>query len=89
MPELCQRDPQRTFARGADFVSDGIIVLQVEREQKRLERQPLEDERAEHHGERGNHDQVTTAARTRPTSASSSLMSWSVHDCSRCLARRP
>ncbi len=54
------REPgtQGAFTRRADFVSDRVIVPQVERAQQGPERQSLEHERAEHDRERGQHDQV-------------------------------
>jgi hypothetical protein len=40
--ELRQPGPQRAFTRGTDFVSDRVIVLQVEQAQKGPKRESLE-----------------------------------------------
>ena len=41
-----------------EFAADRIVVMQIERAQERLERQSLDHQRAEHDGERRQHDQV-------------------------------
>ena len=58
MLELRQPGTQGAFTRSGDFVSDRVIVTQVERAQERPQRESLERERAEHDRERGQHDQV-------------------------------
>jgi hypothetical protein len=86
--ESGQTGTQRTFTRGGDFVADRIAVVQVERAHQWLQREALDRQRPEHDEKRGQHDQVamreqygqrhrpasSTAARTSPTSTSSSFM---------------
>ena len=67
--EARQSGPQRAFARRAHFAADRIVVVQVERAQQRLERQSLDHQRAEHHRERGQHDQVAIRKRRRAAPA--------------------
>src|SRR5437773_10253619 len=50
---------QGACPRGTDFVSDRVIVLQVERAQKRPKCKALKRERTEDDRERGQHEQVT------------------------------
>jgi len=38
-----QAGAQRALAGGAQFTSDRVVIVQVERPQQRLERQPLDD----------------------------------------------
>ncbi len=49
---------QGALTCGTHFTSDRVIVSQVEHAQKRPECKSLEHERAEHDGERGQHDQA-------------------------------
>ena len=65
------REPgtQRAFARRRDFAADRIVVMQIERAQQRLERQPLDHQRAEHDRERGQHDQVAVRKARRAAPA--------------------
>jgi hypothetical protein len=51
---------QRTFARGTQFAADRVVIMQFERAQQRLEREPPDDQRAEHNKERGQHAQIAT-----------------------------
>ena len=63
--KLASAGTQRAFARRAQFAADRIVVVQIERAQQRLERQPLDHQRAEHDGERRQHDQVAIRKRRR------------------------
>ena len=47
------------------FAADRIVVTQIERAQQRLQRQSLDHQRAEHDGERRQHDQVAIRKRRR------------------------
>ncbi len=58
MLEFGEPGTQGAFTRSGDFVSDRVIVSQVERPQERPKGEPLERERPEHDCERGQHDQV-------------------------------
>ena len=53
-----ESSPQGTFACGLQFVTDGIVVVQIQRAQERLERQALNHQRAQNDGECGQHNQV-------------------------------
>ena len=63
---------QRAFTRRTQFAADRVIVLQIERAQQRLERESLDHQRAEHDGERGQHDQVAIRKRRGSASAAAS-----------------
>ena len=69
MVERRKPGAQGSFTRRADFLSDRIIVPQVERAQQRPECQSLERERAEHDGKRGQHDQVAERETPQATPA--------------------
>ena len=56
--EARQRGLERALSRGADFPPDGIVVLEAERPDERPQGQPLQDERAEDHRERGHEDEI-------------------------------
>ena len=58
MREAPQSGAQGAFACRDHFLADGIIVLQIERSQERLERQSLDHERAEDNRERGQHNEI-------------------------------
>ena len=54
-----QRGTQRPLARDAGLLTNGVIVVQVERLNERPQCEPLDDERAEHHRKCGEHDEIT------------------------------
>ena len=57
--EVRQPGLQRPLTCGADFATDRVAVVQIERAQQGLQRQALNHQRAQHDRERGQHDQVT------------------------------
>ena len=58
-----QRGAQRAVACRGDLVAHRVLVVQVERPQERLQRQSLDDQRAEYHCEGREEDQVAIRKR--------------------------
>ncbi len=56
--EARQRALQRAIARHTQFTPDRIVVLKMEPVKQRLERHPLDHQRAEHDDEGGEDDQI-------------------------------
>ena len=83
-----QRRLQRAVARGAALLADRIVVVQIEGAQQRLEREPLDDQRAEHDAERGEHDEVAdteSAAGSASAAASETMPRMPAHEMTRPL----
>ena len=56
---------QRPLSPDPDFAPYRIVVMQIERDQKRFERESLNHERAEYDGERGQHNQIAKRKTSR------------------------
>jgi len=63
--ESGQPRTQRAFTCSAHFAAHGIIIMQVERAQERLERQALDHQRADHDAEGGQHNHISIRERAR------------------------
>jgi hypothetical protein len=81
--EAGQPRTPRTVPRGAQFAADRIVVVEIERAQERLERQPLNHQRAEHHRElpsRGSAPDRETAEGSASAAASETMPRMPAHE---------
>ena len=79
---------QGAFTRRGDLVSDRIVVTQVERAQEGPSVSPWMRQRAEHHRERGEHDQVAIRKRlagSASAAASETMPRMPAHEMTRPL----